>query len=116
MKTISKPIYEGGPLFACEEIHISEVRKGDTVFHNGQALTVGRESIQRDDFFGHMLFGKTYMFGRVPVIRFLTYKTGCLIPACHAPYLSEIRKLEVEGEKTQCEIIDFINKKYGISK
>lgn len=57
MKTISKPIYEGGPLFACEEIHISEVRQGDTVFHNGQARTVGRESIQRDDFCGYTLFG-----------------------------------------------------------
>lgn len=70
MKTISKPIYEGGPLFACEEVHISQIRQGDTVYHNGEAKTVGKNSLQKD-FFGYTLFGSPY-FGTLngkPVAR-----------------------------------------------
>lgn len=115
MKTIAKPLNNDGYLFACEEVHISQVKQGDTVYHKGEAKTVGQNSLQKD-FCGYTLFGDPYLFGCEPVIRFLTYKTGCLIPASHAPYLFEIRRLEVEGKKTQCEIIDYINSKYNITE
>ena len=81
MKTIAKPINKDGYLFACEEVHISQVKQGDTVFHNGQSRTVGRESIQRDSFCGYSLFGDPYLLGTKPVIRFINTYGGKLVPA-----------------------------------
>lgn len=81
MKTISKPIDNGGRLFACEEVHIQQVEQGDTVYHNGQARTVGKESLHRDMFCGYTLFGDPYLLGTKPVIRFITGNGGKLIPA-----------------------------------
>ena len=81
MKTISKPIDESGHLFACEEVHISSVRRGDIVFHDGKARTVGKKSLRHNMFIGYTLFGDPYLLGTKPVVRFITRDGGKLISA-----------------------------------
>lgn len=54
--------------YRVENIHISEVRVGDTILHtDGQLRTVCRNNIKRDQFMGISLFGDTYMLGTKPV-------------------------------------------------
>lgn len=52
-----------------EEIHISQVRPGDTVEHLGHLRTVGQKDIRKDNFFGTQLFGDSYKLGRDKVRR-----------------------------------------------
>ena len=54
-----------------EEIHISDVVVGDTVFHQGNEMTVCVKNIKRDDFFGFLLFGDSYKLGTQKVKRLL---------------------------------------------
>lgn len=57
-----------------EKIRISEIKWGDTVFHNGKVRTVGKKDIKHGDFMGSTLLGDSYKLGRIPVIR-LIYNT-----------------------------------------
>ena len=50
-----------------EFVHISEIRRGDTVIRDGKPMTVGRKDIKRSAFFGRLLFGDSYNCGRNPV-------------------------------------------------
>lgn len=43
--------------------HISDVKAGDTVEHNGDLRTVCQRDIKRDPFMGTSLFGDTYRCG-----------------------------------------------------
>lgn len=52
-----------------EDVHISQIRRGDTVLHNGKLETVCRSSISWCDFMGASLFGDSYRCGTVPVKR-----------------------------------------------
>ena len=81
MERLAKPINNGGILFCCEEVHISQVRQGDTIFHNGESKTVGENSLKHDSFWGYTLFGDSYLLGRKPVIRFITAFGGKLVAA-----------------------------------
>lgn len=44
-------------------VHKSEIKIGDTVVHNGELRTVGKESITKDEFMGLLLFGDSYRMG-----------------------------------------------------
>lgn len=44
-------------------VHKSEIKNGDTVIHNGELKTVGKESITNDEFMGLLLFGDSYHLG-----------------------------------------------------
>lgn len=44
-------------------VHKSEVKIGDTVIHNGDLRTVGKETFGRDEFMGLTLWGDSYMLG-----------------------------------------------------
>ena len=44
-------------------VHKSEIKIGDTVIHNGELRTVGKESITKDEFMGLLLFGDSYRMG-----------------------------------------------------
>ena len=49
-------------------VHISEIRPGDTIMHtDGKERTVCRNNIRRDGFMGISLFGDTYRLGIMPV-------------------------------------------------
>lgn len=81
MKTLARPINKEGHLYACEEVHISRIRQGDTVYHNGESKTVGKDSLQYDRFHGYTLFGDPYLLGYRLVIRFITIEGGKLVAA-----------------------------------
>lgn len=53
--------------FGLRVIHISGIRQGDTVVHNGEALTVSGNNIKRDSFMGTSIFGDSYNIGHKPV-------------------------------------------------
>ena len=44
-------------------VHKLEIKNGDTVIHNGELKTVGKESITNDEFMGLLLFGDSYRLG-----------------------------------------------------
>lgn len=48
--------------------HISAIKPGDTVLHNGQVCTVTVSNLSRGDFMGALLFGDSYSLGNKPVI------------------------------------------------
>lgn len=52
-----------------EKIHVSLIRGGDTVFHEGKVKTVCFNDVGYDSFMGHKLFGDSYVLGRKPVQR-----------------------------------------------
>lgn len=52
-----------------QKIHISLVRAGDTVFHDGKVKTVCPNNLTYDTFMEHGLFGDSYILGRKPVQR-----------------------------------------------
>lgn len=53
--------------YVIKEVHISTIKWGDTVEHNGVIKTVGNRDIKQDGFFGHTLFGDSYRLGRINV-------------------------------------------------
>ena len=64
-----------------EFVHISEIRRGDTVIHDGKAMTVGKKDIRYSYFFGESLFGDSYNLGQklVEVMLFPKWFRGEII-------------------------------------
>lgn len=50
-----------------KNIHISQIKTGDTVFHDGHERTVNDENLKRDFTMGKTLFGDSYNLGYKPV-------------------------------------------------
>lgn len=48
--------------------HISEIKTGDTVLHDGELKTVCANNIKRCDLMGITLFGDSYLLGNKPVV------------------------------------------------
>lgn len=46
-----------------EQVHISQIRVGDTIMHNGVMTTISGNNIKRSEFMGISLFGDTYNLG-----------------------------------------------------
>ena len=44
-------------------VHKSEIKVGDTVIHNGEVRTVGKETLGSDEFMGLLLWGDSYRLG-----------------------------------------------------
>lgn len=55
--------------FPTSEVHISQIRPGDTIIHNGKEMTVCNNNITHCTFMGKALFGDTYKSGTKPVVR-----------------------------------------------
>ncbi|EPF2246564.1 hypothetical protein ACSP9K_005022 [Citrobacter werkmanii] len=49
------------------ECHISQIKPGDTVEHEGQLRTVSKRNIGWTEFFGTSLFGDNYQLGSIKV-------------------------------------------------
>lgn len=62
-----------------QRVHISDIRAGDTVSHNGCLRTVCRSDIKRG-FMGITLFGDSYRLGLTPVEK-VTFNRPTGIPA-----------------------------------
>lgn len=60
--------------FKTEDVHISTIRPGDTVFHNGKAMTVCKRDIIKGGFCGTALFGYSYRSGYEPVKKYVGIK------------------------------------------
>jgi|TARA_R110000851_G_scaffold63075_5_gene144408 hypothetical protein len=54
-----------------EEVHISKIGIGDTVFHDGAERTICSRVIKFGGFMGTSLFGDSYRSGRKKVKRIL---------------------------------------------
>lgn len=52
-----------------QKTHISDIRQGDTVIHNGILTTVCGNNIKRDPFMGTSIFGDCYHSGHKPVLK-----------------------------------------------
>lgn len=55
--------------YTTKEVHISNIRQGDTVIHNGKMMTVSGTDIKKDNFIGTSIFGDCYNSGSKKVIR-----------------------------------------------
>jgi len=56
-----------------EKVHISDIKPGDWIVHNGEERTVCEGNIKKDDgFMGRSIFGDCYRCGYRPVLR-ITY-------------------------------------------
>lgn len=47
--------------------HISQIKSGDTIIHNGKEMTVCKKDIKQDSFMGVSIFGDSYHSGYKPV-------------------------------------------------
>lgn len=63
-----------GILYEVAETHISDIKGGDTVVHNGHLKTVSACNLTRDNFLGTMLFGDSYHGGRMLVKKADVYR------------------------------------------
>lgn len=52
-----------------EEVHISEIKVGDTIIHHGQQRTVCRRTFGYDSFVDVLLWGDSYNMGNIKVKR-----------------------------------------------
>lgn len=53
--------------YITDNVHISTIRGGDTVIHNGEIKSVCPNNIKYDSFMGHSLFGDSYRLGNILV-------------------------------------------------
>lgn len=49
--------------YTIKPTHISEVKAGDTILHNGEIKTVSGNNIKGNPFIGKTLFGDSYNLG-----------------------------------------------------
>jgi len=54
--------------YKTKEVNISEIKPGDTVFHNGETITVCASDIRNNYFMGKSVFGDCYHSGHKPVL------------------------------------------------
>lgn len=58
-------------------VHISAIKNGDTIIHNGELKTVCTQDIRKSTFLGTTIFGDSYHLGQMPVIKIIfNKKTG----------------------------------------
>jgi len=55
--------------YTTEEKHISTIRHGDLIVHEGVLSTVCDNNIKRDSFMGLSIFGDCYRMGCKPVLK-----------------------------------------------
>jgi hypothetical protein len=52
-----------------EQVHITEIRSGDAIMHNGELKTVCNRTLKYSSFMGVTLFGDSYNLGYKKVTR-----------------------------------------------
>lgn len=61
-------------LYDIKETHISTIKGGDTIMHNGEMKTVSFNNIKQDSFIGTTIFGDSYKLGRIKVKKIIFKK------------------------------------------
>jgi len=62
-------------IYDIKKVHISTIKRGDTVHHNGHKRTVGKEDI-KSTFMGYSLWGDSYKLGSVLVKKIIIKQTN----------------------------------------
>lgn len=57
--------------YTTHNVHIEQVRPGDTILHNGEPMTVCGTDIRKCSFMGITIFGDSYNLGTKPVIKII---------------------------------------------
>lgn len=57
-------------------VHISNIRQGDMIEHNGVIKTVSSKDIKKSNFMGLTIFGDSYNIGHKPVIKIVKYENN----------------------------------------
>jgi hypothetical protein len=60
--------------YEIKKVHVSTIKPGDTVMHNGEMKTVIRNNIKTGGFFGVTLFGDSYRAGSQLVEKVIIYR------------------------------------------
>jgi hypothetical protein len=60
--------------YIVNEVHISQIKGGDTIIHNDEIKTVCFKDIKKCSFMGKTIFGDSYKLGTTLVKR-VTFKT-----------------------------------------
>jgi len=60
--------------YTIQEVHISTIKGGDTVIHNGEMKTVSFNNIKRCSFMGTSIFGDSYKCGN-KLVKKIIFKT-----------------------------------------
>lgn len=60
-------IFDKDKIYTIDNAHISTIKVGDTVLHNGEIKTVGRNNIKYISGIGYTLWGDSYTLGHKPV-------------------------------------------------
>lgn len=60
--------------YTIKEVHISTIKHGDVILHNGDIKTVSRYFMKLDKFMGLTLYGDCYNFGYKPVKKLIINK------------------------------------------
>lgn len=55
-----------------QEVHISTIKVGDTILHNGEVKTVNKNYMGYSSFMGHSLFGDSYQLGTILVKKIIS--------------------------------------------
>lgn len=84
-------------------VHISEIRVGDTIEHNGEIKTVSGSNIKKDSFMGRTLFGDSYRLGNKYVNKVVSIDGVAL-------------KFSNGGGVGEKVYIEFLNKKKGFKQ
>ena len=58
-----------------QNAHISTINIGDTVEHNNEIVTVGKNNIKYSEFMGITLFGDSYKLGNEMVKKVIIHKS-----------------------------------------
>ena len=56
-----------------EEVHISQIQPGDTIFYDNKVRTVCKKDIKHGGFCGTTIFGDSFISGRKKVTKILFY-------------------------------------------
>lgn len=56
-----------------KKVHISTIKAGDTIIHEGVLSTVSAKNIQTGGFFGTTIFGDSYRAGTVAVEKIIKF-------------------------------------------
>lgn len=57
--------------YQIKETHITDIKVGDTILHNGKIQTVSGNNLKQSDGMGITLFGDSYVLGYKPVQKVL---------------------------------------------
>lgn len=91
-----------------KQVHISTIRPGDTIVHNGETKTVSGTDIRKGGFMGTTIFGDSYNSGHKLVTLVDTKALESERPAQH--HILPFAEFNLVAEKVDPKIVDAVGK------